>query len=72
MSPPAMKCRPEPARITTRTVASAATAAVVATSASTIAKSSALSAAGRLRDSVAIGPSRVRITASFMAGANGV
>ena len=58
MSPPAMKCLPAPLTITQRTLASAASAAVCATSASIISRSSALSDAGRLSVSVAIAPSR--------------
>ncbi len=66
MSPPAMKCLPAPRSTTTRRLSSAASAAVCATSASIIAKSSTLSASGRFSVSVATGPSRSRRTVSFI------
>ncbi len=66
MSPPAMKCRPAPRSTTTRRLSSPAIAVVCATSASTIDGSRTLSSFGRLRVSVATGPSRAKRTVSFI------
>ena len=66
-----MKCRPAPLTTTQRSDVSAARAAVCATSASIIVKSSVLSDSGRLSVSVATGPVRSSRTDSDIGRANG-